>query len=225
MRVVRVSLPGPKGPRPSWIGVVDVIYISCSRGQHCNSIDGILGHLATTTVVQSLRSGKLGESRVPGYGGTRITLAAGRTTLQAGALGCTIVGAENESPAGCRPWVAGSILPSSDGISTDPEYWAFITPWPPCRGGRRPYGSHDLVSQSSIRAPESLFSASDDSRVGGGLGGPLMAFWHPTLSPGRCRKTCASLVCWLVLISYIFCYLTKGAGVNPVRHRRGFRVI
>ena len=26
-----------------------------------------------------------------------------------------------------------------------------------------------------------------------------MAFRHPTLSPGRCRKTCTPLVCWLVL--------------------------
>ena len=39
-----------------------------------------------------------------------------------------------------------------------------------------------------------------------------MAFWHPTLSPGRCRKTCTPLVCWLVLIGYIFCYLQKGLG-------------
>ena len=80
--------------------------------------------------------GNLVSQGVPGYGGTRVTLAAGHITLQAGALGSTIVGAENESPAGRRPWVAGSILPSSDGISTDPEYWAFIAPWPPCRGGR-----------------------------------------------------------------------------------------
>ena len=48
-----------------------------------------------------------------------------------------------------------------------------------------------------------------------------MAFWHPTLSPGRYRKTCTPLVRWLVFISYIFCYLPKGAGVNPGRHRRG----
>ena len=72
-----------------------------------------------------------------------------------------------------------------------------------------------------MKAPESLFSASDDVEVGGGLGGLLMAFWHPTLSPGRCRKTCTPLVCWLVLISYIFCYLPNGAGVNPGRHLRG----
>lgn len=26
-----------------------------------------------------------------------------------------------------------------------------------------------------------------------------MAFWHPTPSPGKCRKTCTPLVCWLVL--------------------------
>ena len=52
-----------------------------------------------------------------------------------------------------------------------------------------------------------------------------MAFWHPTLSPGRCRKTCTPLVCWLVLISYIFCYLPNGAGVNPGQERPGLRVI
>ena len=55
--------------------------------------------------------------------------------------------------------------------------------------------SHDLALQSSIMAPESLFSASDDVEMGGGLGGLLMAFWHPTLSPARCHKTCTPLVC------------------------------
>ena len=39
-----------------------------------------------------------------------------------------------------------------------------------------------------------------------------MAFWHPALSPRGCRKTCTPLVCWLVLISYIFCDLPKGLG-------------
>ena len=74
-------------------------------------------------------------------------------------------------------------------------------------------------------APESLFSASDDVEMGEGLGGLLTAFWHPTLSPGRYRKTCTPLVRWLVLISSIFCDLPKGAGVNPGRHRRGLRVL
>ena len=52
-----------------------------------------------------------------------------------------------------------------------------------------------------------------------------MAFRHPTIAPGRCHKTCTPLVCWLVLISYIFCYLPRGAGVNPGQEPTGVRVL
>ena len=43
-----------------------------------------------------------------------------------------------------------------------------------------------------------------------------MAFWHPTSSPGRCRKTCTPPVCWLVLVApyqlHILLFAKRGWG-------------
>ena len=42
-----------------------------------------------------------------------------------------------------------------------------------------------------------------------------MVFWHPTLSPGRCLKTCTPLVCWSAGWSSSVTYSTicqKGLG-------------